>query len=95
MFQSTVFAGHPLKCCLVFLKDVSGLLLFNVCTGDLWNSIKHSRYCLFADDIKTVCAMSLDFHSLTVILFSVGVLSTTHNLTCTKLLSLPLQEKIA
>jgi hypothetical protein len=45
------FIQRSLKGFLVLVKDL-GPLLFNVLINGLWNSIKHSRFFLIADDIQ-------------------------------------------
>jgi len=65
--ESTVFIHHPLQCSLVFRKDLSlgkfgmywyiYIYIYTV-TYCICNSIKHSKYFLFADTIKIVHSIS-------------------------------------
>ena len=55
--ESVVFICHPLKCSLVFPKDLSFRYTYLFIT-DLCNSIKHPQYLLFADN------QNCSFHKL-------------------------------
>jgi len=55
--ESTVFICHPLKCSLVFHKDLSFRYTYLFITV-LCNSVKHSQYFLSADTIKIARSIS-------------------------------------
>jgi len=55
--ESMVFICHPLKCSLVFPKDLSFRYTYLFITA-LCNSIKHPKYPLFADTIKIARSIS-------------------------------------
>ena len=55
--ESTAFIWHPLKCFLVFPKDQPSGSTYLFITVPC-NSIKHSKYILFADTIIVTCSIS-------------------------------------
>jgi len=55
--QSTVYIQHPLECCLVFSNDLSFGFPYLFITV-LCNSIKPSKYFLFADTIRIALSIS-------------------------------------
>jgi hypothetical protein len=71
------------KCFSVFVKDLSvrAPQIFNVSINDPCNSIKHSSYLLFADNIKICCAIS----SVTVHIYNQMILTDKTKVTaCTR-----------